>query len=827
MAIRLPRESYRSWAGGVVTALRPEDLAPDTSPRGRNATLQYVGGDRAVPAKRRGATPLLTAAEALGSITPAPTTTATVHSQHAYRRAIAGVYTPTHLAAVLESGDLYEIDPAGTSALVQAATFSGTTRVPRWTTAKNVAYALAGDVRKKVLSVGGLLTVQTLGLTRPPARAAGAFNWNATAGGSGVMTGDYEIALTFWNDDAQLESSRSDGYTVTGASSDQLTISWGTSPDTQITHVRVHLRKVGTNAEFLRVAGGTGYVAGTGVPIATGTTALNLSDATILTYTASPDTEEHNPPAADGDTGASTDPLLGGLLFGGRLLVWSATSIYYSQFDEPEQFDPEAYEPIAPDDGQELVACHAPNDDLVLVFKRNSLYAIVGNDPNSWTVQLLDPRAGCVAPNSIVTIEGRTYWWSAQGPMVWDGQGAAKQLGLALIRDTVDPSQTNPAAWPGIVVHVQEAEQKLVWWIPEAGSTINSKGLPFNYRLGVFESDSWDPFDVASAVTAEDSDGRPVVVLGGYYGRLYHWWTADVDGARLANPDLEGFTLAGTVASATSTVITCADTVSLDATQVGYALLLTDEAGEQVTRRVVAVSPSASANTATFTVAALPSGFVPTGWSLDTAFTLQGVVAAATAGTAGTRLSVTDAVFDPDLVGHTYAYLQGIDDVTQRRRIVGVGVDGVDGWIEVYPALDYDLAAAVSRTLTIAGPDFAWDTHWSDSGDAFAKKRYMHSHLAGLCGQGSTTVALDIFTSYDLSAPSRTRLYTVQGEGALWDEGRFDVDRFGGGEGRSTFRTAVGRLANTYRFRVRNWDPNRQFVLLALGMDAFGLGDRR
>jgi hypothetical protein len=75
--------------------------------------------------------------------------------------------------------------------------------------------------------------------------------------------------------------------------------------------------------------------------------------------------------------------------------------------------------------------------------------------------------------------------------------------------------------------------------------------------------------------------------------------------------------------------------------------------------------------------------------------------------------------------------------------------------------------------------------------------------------------------------PSRTRSYTIAASGAVWDVDQFDLATFGGGERRSTFRTAVGRVANSYRMRVRNHDPNRQFVLLALGMDCFGLSDRR
>lgn len=821
MAISLQRDIFRSWPGGVITSLRAEDLPKESSPRGENATLVGAGLGRAVVAKRRGAEPLLLAAEALGTLSPAPTTMAAAHSQHAYRRLVSGTYTYTQLAAVRESGDLFEVTPAGVSTLRGAGLFGTNNQAPIWATFKNAAFALAGTVRKKVLAVSGTLTAQNLGIVRPPARAATSFNWNATAGGTGVMTGDYEVALTFWNDTAQTESSRSDGYTVSGASSDQLTVTWATSPDSQITHVRVHIRKVGTNVDFLRVTAGTNYVSGKGVPIASGTTVLDLSDATILTFEASPDTLENNPPATDA-SGASIDNLDGGLIHGGRLLVWSKTGFYYSKFDKPEQFDPESYEPVNPDDGQELVTCHKVSDDLVIIFKRRAMWGLVGNDPNTWSLQLLDPSVGCVAPRSVATIEGKTYWWSELGPMVWDGVGAPTQLGYQLVRDTTDPSQTNPEKWSGIVVHVDPPQQQLVFWIPSAGSLVNDKGLPYNYRLGVFESDTWNPFDVASAINGEDEAGRPVVILGGYYGRLYTWWAADVDGARTTDTDLVAVGVSGTVTSYTPGSTTLGVSLA-DAAMLNHGVSIADADGVTVTRRILGTG------TGTLTLsAALPAGFTPATYVVDPSFTLQGTVAAASAVGSYSRLTVNEAIFDSDLVGHAYAYVYGPGQPAERRRIVAVNFPGAGACsLDLYPALEGAVADAVGRTLTVAAPQFVWDTHWADSGEPFKKKRYGAVSLAGVCAGGDTTTALEVFTSYNLDTPARRFTFEVQTAGALWDEGRFDLAAFGGAEGRSTFRRNVGQLANSYRLRVTNRDPNRQFLLLALGMDASLLGDRR
>lgn len=829
MSRRLPPDQYDNWVTGVVTSMKSDALPPTASPRGRNSALLSVGPGAAKVGKRRGGSPLVSAAEAMGSVTPAPSTQATIHSLHAYRRLVSGAYTPTLLAAQHETGDLYAVADDGTTTLLDAAAFGVNQTAPGWATFDSTAFGFAGTERVKVVDNAGTLVVQNIGIVRPPATGATAFNWTAAVSAvAGVMDGTYELALSFYNELTGVESSRSD-ETAVSPTLDQVNLAWATSPDSQITHVRVHIRKTAPsvlNEDFLWVQAGTGFVAGKGVPIATAATTLNLTNAEILAFTLSPDTVEYTPPAKDVD-GASLDSLYGAVVHGSRLLCWSRTGVYYSQFDKPEQFDPESFEPVGPGVGGELVACHAVNEDVVAVFKRGALYGIFGNDPNSWSVDLIDPSVGCVAPASIVTVEGKTYWWSALGPVVWDHASAPVQLGFRLLRTTADPDYTNPAAWEGIVAHVDPPRQQVVFWVPEAGSVVNNIGLPFNYQLQAWESDRWDPFDVAAAVSGEDSDGRPYVLLGGYYGRVYRWWDADVDGARTANPDLATVTLSGTVFDVTTTTLTAAGTVVFTAALEDHLITVYDADGESLTRRITAVSPSGLADTATVTLdSALDVGFVATEWVVDSTFTLQGTIAAASTVGSYTRVEVTGALFDSDLTAHTYAYVHFTDGSNVRRRIVAVGLSGDNATMDLYPLLPMAVAEVVGATLTVAAPVFELDTKDSHQGDRFVKKRYSFLHVSGACDEGATTAYIDVFLNYAQVAPARQFTLDVATGGAIWDTAQFDVDAFGGDEP-AFLRRNVGAIARAYRHRIRHIEPGRQFVLLALEQEASALGGRR
>ena len=132
--------------------------------------------------------------------------------------------------------------------------------------------------------------------------------------------------------------------------------------------------------------------------------------------------------------------------------------------------------------------------------------------------------------------------------------------------------------------------------------------------------------------------------------------------------------------------------------------------------------------------------------------------------------------------------------------------------------------------FTVGGPDFQWDTYWSDFGTPFWKKRYEFLYSQFQATTSDAVVYIDLFLDHAIDHPVRT--FTVQAiasGGSYWGRAVWDVDLWGGiaeAEVRST-RHRVARTGKNWRARVRNHTPDEGVTLMKLACRAEQLTDKR
>lgn len=130
--------------------------------------------------------------------------------------------------------------------------------------------------------------------------------------------------------------------------------------------------------------------------------------------------------------------------------------------------------------------------------------------------------------------------------------------------------------------------------MPGTGQDRASGIIPFNYALGVLESEWWDPMDVASLGQAIDGTGILQPTLGGYAGQIFRLWDTNSDG--VAN----GTTASGTFVAGSASITSLTDiTATFDTTGGGLIerrLTILDSEGEIVT---TTPRPRITANTGT------------------------------------------------------------------------------------------------------------------------------------------------------------------------------------------------------------------------------------
>jgi hypothetical protein len=526
-------EEMNNWAGGINTAANADALSVGVSPRGLNSALVQISPNppRALAGKRKGALPALT--------TPLTSEPAII-GQFYFQKSDGNDY---HIL-VCGDGSLRKRLSDGSHSIISGSAFTaGNSLLPSFAVANDLLFITNGTEKKKF--DGTNLT--PFGITAPSAAPV----VTATGSGGTMAAATWDVLITYYNDNTGAESGISTSASATLTAGQKLSVDWSAlTPESQVTHVMVYVRNQSVGPNYYRaIVGSTPASASNGgFPVATTSAIFDITPTQFenLRILAPEDTENAPPP-----TGAKSPTW-----HRARMFVHDGVNIYWSEIEEPENFDlTNRYEPINPDDGDTIVALFSAHDRL-LIFKNYSTWALVGTDPSSWEVEMVSPSLGAVNQQCIVSALGDTYWWDRQfGPVAYGGQGSPEPIGIPTIGPTINPELLATDQLGLIVATFDDnpSRQRVMWAIPEVGQTRNSMILPFNVLLRVWESDSWNPFDVASMVVAHDEDGTPWVFIGGFSGRLFQWWNATNDGV----PEEAVHT--GSITAATSTTITCVD----------------------------------------------------------------------------------------------------------------------------------------------------------------------------------------------------------------------------------------------------------------------------
>lgn len=495
---------YTDWGAGVVTSMAPDALPPNAYLRGKNVEFVHVGGGRALVASRRGCAPvggqLLSGSPIIG--------------QHEFVRISSTTGFERHHLVVSDSGYISDVDSSGTPTTFTnggSPHFTASTTqayLPDFCDAQNNCYITNG--REQWRFNGD--TVTAWGMAAPSTAPT-----LADGGSAGNHNGTYEARVTFYNFSTDAESSA--GPTSSTVTLVNRTMAWtniptytGTTDPNETVGRRLWLRNTSTQSYF--------YLAATLGDNTTTSWTTSVSDTALTEI--GPDTDENDPPPSD---------IRYTVWHRGRLFAASRSTLYYSKVGLPEAFDPDAYELVNPDDGQQITGL-ASIFDVVVVFKQRAVYALVGDDPETWAIRSIDATKGCVAHRSIVKADGKLFFWGERGAAVWPGGDEIEWIGLPFIAPTVSGANLNmdDDAQAKICGASDLANQRILWAVPTLGQAQNDLILPFNWRVARWESDGWDPMNISSMGEVTDTTGERKVMVGTYYGRLFRWGELDTDG---------------------------------------------------------------------------------------------------------------------------------------------------------------------------------------------------------------------------------------------------------------------------------------------------------
>lgn len=142
-------------------------------------------------------------------------------------------------------------------------------------------------------------------------------------------------------------------------------------------------------------------------------------------------------------------------------------------------------------DGDEITAL-VPFADRLLVFKKRSVFAIYGTDPETWQVFPVSREMGAISQEACVGTDLGVYFWSwPEGVFLYDGKSTTWQF-----------ERMAPAVKDGKIPHAYSDQIHLGWgnrrlWaaVPWEGSSTRTRTLVLDPTLG--KRGSWVMYDLA------------------------------------------------------------------------------------------------------------------------------------------------------------------------------------------------------------------------------------------------------------------------------------------------------------------------------------------
>lgn len=327
--------------------------------------------------------------------------------------------------------------------------------------------------------------VYTAGCQKPDASSM-----SATPTGSGTFSGTYKYKVTFLYDDYLSESEPCDEEISANASNHDYIA---------LTDIPTGAGDVKKRKIYRTEDGGSVYYHLT-----------TINDNTTTTYNDStPDAQlgTDNPP-----TDAGIPPVCKYMCVKENRLIFAGNPdnpdyVYYSEILEPEVVKSTSLVKITTE-GDDVITGIVNFQDNVIVFKKNSIWALLGS-PSSWVKRNLHSSLGCAAPGSIQVTENKiiflgTYKGRVEGVFSYDGAVFRRESDN--IPDQID--DINTSYFDNICSSYYDKKYKISVTTSSGGGSVNDKTYQCTWVKTEFgEYPAWTIFSYGVNVfAARDAD---------------------------------------------------------------------------------------------------------------------------------------------------------------------------------------------------------------------------------------------------------------------------------------------------------------------------------
>lgn len=332
------------------------------------------------------------------------------------------------------------------------------------------------------------------------------------AAGTSTMSGTYYYCITFGN--TVQESSQgvvSAPITVSGTGVGLTAIP--TSSDPQVTQRNIY-----------RLGGSNGIWSLVGT--INDNTTTTYTDTTADTAVGHSLTVFRDPPPAFKYILSYNQALFGFGTPSDDSIVW------FSNFNEPWGFNSETGNlPVGEGSPNDVAMGMSITGSVLALNKSNTLYAVYGNSASSYAVSFIE-YTGCVAPRSVGSAYGISFWLSMQGVRIWTGAAASQNISDGTFQTTNIKAILDNLSFSDM--------QQAVCFVYDRMLVVSFPTIEVSYVYDLRTS-AWYPIGWATDVAFFDLNGQYPVIAQNLFatGEIDQWFAAPGDFGNPINAYIE------------------------------------------------------------------------------------------------------------------------------------------------------------------------------------------------------------------------------------------------------------------------------------------------
>lgn len=209
--------------------------------------------------------------------------------------------------------------------------------------------------------------------------------------------------------------------------------------------------------------------------------------------------------------------------------------VFWSETGLPNQWPVQnSLKGVTSADGRGITGLYAAFESLI-IFTRQSIWRLTGVDNNSFAIQRVSDKCGCVSGHTVVMDGARMYWLGSDGVYGWAGEGEPHNLSSPSSADGMVRGIDGTIGRLSLtyahraVARYDEDDREIHFCLPLDGEQENRYDLVLDLQTGAFALDPRE--DITCLARFQGSSGDDAHVSGTAHGFVWQDEISNSDGA--------------------------------------------------------------------------------------------------------------------------------------------------------------------------------------------------------------------------------------------------------------------------------------------------------